>query len=171
MKGVDDNDTMPNTKSKIARRRRLYILVGIPGSGKTTYARAELATCLRVSLDDMRLMLTGNSFNPRYESLVAEIGNASLDIVMRASRRRGYDIVFDVTSVSRRWRSATIRRAVSNDLDPHCIFFDIPLSVALQRNRARSNPVPEAVVARFFRQLEPPTLDEGFLNVTVVAQR
>ena len=171
MTHVAAKNTQPNSASVNGSRRRLYILVGIPGSGKTTYARAELATGVRVSLDDLRMMLTGISFDQRYEALVGKIGDAALDIAMASSRRRGHDVVFDATSVTRRWRSATVRRVIANDLEPHCVFFDIPLSVALERNRARPVPVPDEVVVRFFRQLQPPTVDEGFIEVTVIPQQ
>lgn len=164
-----NQDTALDGGLHVVRSERLYVLVGIPGSGKTTYAREHLSNAMRVSLDDIRLMLSGVAFNPRYESMVGAIGISALDIALASSRRRGHDVVFDATSVNRRWRGESIRRAVANGVKAHCIFFDVPLSLALERNRSRPQPVPEVAIVRFYRQLQPPSLDEGFVEITVIS--
>ena len=48
------------------------------------------------------------------------------------------------------------------------LFFDVELSVCLERNRARKRRVPEDVMLAMAEALEPPSRDEGFDDVTVI---
>src|SRR5438876_1120917 len=78
-----------------ARPPRLYVLVGLPGSGKSTYARRELPGVARISLDDLRMMMSGVAYDARYEPLVAEAAAAALEALLRRAREWGCDLVFD----------------------------------------------------------------------------
>ena len=144
---------------------RFYVLVGVPGSGKTTYARQRFADALRVSLDDLRLMLSGRAYDPRYEPMVSVAGEAILNALAARAAEWQRDLVFDATNATRYWRERSLRVAQRHGLVPIAVFFDCPLETALQRNRQRSEPVPEEVIRRFYAQLEPPSTDEGFAEV------
>ena len=73
---MEDAPRSPN-----GRPARLYVLTGLPGSGKSTYARTQLGRCVRVSLDDWRKMMSGQDYHPEYEPMVAE-----------AARGRGFGL-------------------------------------------------------------------------------
>jgi predicted kinase len=148
---------------------RFYLLVGIPGSGKTTYARRHLAGALRLSLDDLRLMLTGVAYDARYESMVVSVAHAALGAMLARARAWGHDILLDATNTTRDRRRFYLQMAARHDLPVVAIHFDCPLELALARDAARPNPVGEEVVRRFHAQLQPPTLAEGFAQVITVA--
>ncbi len=149
---------------------RFYVMVGVPGSGKTTYVRKYLPHALRVSLDDLRLMLTGRTFEQRHEPAVSAVGEAVLRAVLANARAWRVDLVFDATNVTKAWRQRSLQLAACYDLTPVAIYLDTPLDVALARNRQRPHPVPDEVVARFHAQLEPPDKSEGFADVLVVLE-
>jgi predicted kinase len=144
-------------------------MVGVPGSGKTTYARTHLSGALRISLDDLRLMLGGQTFELRLEPAVSIAGDAVKEAVAAYAARKGIDVVFDATNVSVERRAALIATARHFGFSPVAIHVDSPLPVAQERNLARVAPVPAEVVHRFEARLEPPTLDEGFDEVLRVA--
>ena len=165
---MTESDVSPPFGRAGLSSRRIYLLVGIPGCGKSTYARAHLRHCLRVCLDDLRLMLTGVAYDPASEPAVAVAGAAIMDGLLANLDEWQRDLVFDATNVTREWRSRSLLRARRRGIAAIAIYFDCPLEVALARNAGRPNAVPEEIVRRFHAQLEPPTFDEGFADIVVV---
>lgn len=140
-------------------------MVGIPGSGKTTVARSQFAHALRVSFDDIRLMLTGKRFQRELEPVVQAVGLAVVKALLVLAQKRGYDVLLDATNLTRAKRARYVRMAIEHGLEPVAVFVKCDLDIALERNRQRPGVVPVQVVKRMFRNLEPPTTEEGFVEV------
>ena len=158
---------MENTDPQ-SRGPVLYVMVGPPGSGKSSYIRKYLPHALRLSLDDLRLMLSGRPFDFRYERMVSVLGDALMRVTLSRLREWRRDCVFDATNVSRERRSPTLALAREFSLPAVAIFTDTPIEIALARNKRRRRKVPEEVIERFYRLLDPPSIDEGFEQVVVV---
>jgi predicted kinase len=152
-------------QSPLGRPARLYVLTGIPGSGKSTYARTQLGRCVRVSLDDLRKMMSGHDYHAEYEPMVAEAARVVLEAMLAQANVLGFDVVLDATNVTRAWRGDAIQRARRHGVEPFSVFVDVPFEVAARRNAERGRVVPEEVLERFHGQLEPPQEDEGFVAV------
>jgi predicted kinase len=144
-------------------------MVGVPGSGKTTVARNRFPDALRISLDDIRLMLSGKTFDLRIEPAVAVAADSIKESLAAFSASKGIDLLFDATNVSRERRAALIATARRHGLSPVAVYLAPPMATAHERNLQRPFPVPTHVVRRFGQILEPPTLDEGFDQVIVVS--
>ncbi len=144
------------------------MMVGPPGSGKSSYIRKYLPEALRVSLDDLRLMLSGRPFDLRYERIVSVLGDALMRTTLSRLKEWRRDCVYDATNVSRGRRSPILALAQEFSLPAVAVFTDTPMEIALARNRRRRRKVPAEVVKRFYRLLEPPSVDEGFEEVVVV---
>jgi predicted kinase len=48
------------------------------------------------------------------------------------------------------------------------VFFDVPVSVCMERNRTRGRVVPEEVIQSMAARLHPPSPEEGFVRIRVV---
>jgi predicted kinase len=84
----------------------------------------------------------------------------------------------DATNLTRFFRRPFLQIAKEFGCQAEAIYFDVPLEVCLERNRKRENlpagpardarVVPDEVLRRMARQLEPPSKGEGFARITTV---
>lgn len=149
-------------------RPRFYVMVGIPGSGKSTYARRFLGGAYRISLDDIRKMITGRDYEESAEPAVVVAGHAVRVALSRWAAQKGRDLVFDATDVTRQRRAPLVATALRFGFKPIAVYVSCPLDVALKRNAERARKVPDDVIHRFYRDLVPPASDEGFEEIVHV---
>jgi predicted kinase len=147
----------------VGARKKLIVLVGLPGSGKSTWAARQCAGVL--SSDAVRALLTGDAENQAANRLVFPTLRYLLEMRVKA----GMEVtILDATSLTPKERRAWVRTAESLGCDAEAVFFDTPLALCKSRNVARSRVVPEDVMDRFAARLIQPSEDEGFTSVTVV---
>lgn len=143
--------------------KKLIVLVGLPGSGKSTWAAGQGVGVL--SSDAVRELLTDSAENQEVNRLVFPTLRFLLTMRMQAGARA---TILDATSLTPKERRAWVRTAKDLGSQAEAVFFDTPLAVCKQRNAARSRVVPEDVMDRFAARLVPPSEAEGFTRITVV---
>lgn len=142
---------------------RLYVLVGLPGSGKSTWLERNRKPSL--SSDALRALLSGDESNQRINGLVF----ATLRTLVRARLEAGCEETWiDSTALSRRERRCWIRLAEMHGCPVEAVFFDTPAELCRVRNASRERKVPTDALERMAGRLSPPSLDEGFDRVTVI---
>ncbi len=146
-------------------RPRIILLVGLPGSGKSTYLERIGATAL--SSDAVRGLLADD---PTDQSIHGRVF-ATLRYLLRQRLAIGRSVTYlDATHLTLRERRPYIRLAELYDSTIEAIFFDVPLEVCLERNLRRDRMVPEEAVRKMAAKLAPPSVEEGFAKVTVVRE-
>jgi len=144
----------------------LSIMIGISGSGKSTYAYG-LKTSLRAELvetDAIREELTGNASDQSQNYKVFQIAKKRVNDFLR----QGKNVIIDATSLSTRDRKDWIKIGKDNEAEIRGYFIDTPIDVCKSQNRKRSRKVPEEVIDRQASKLESPTKFEGFDSVTII---
>lgn len=143
-------------------RPRVVVLVGLPASGKSSWARQQEGGAL--STDDLRLLLSDDATNQNIHRIVF----ATLRYLLRRRLELRMPVTFvDATNLTPHERRGYIRIAQSYDAHVDAVFFDTPAEVCKERNRGRDRVVPEAAIDMMAARLRPPCLEEGFDQVTV----
>jgi predicted kinase len=91
-------------------------------------------------------------------------------IASNINRLSVHAIFFDAALPAKLHRERVVAHALQCDVPAIAVWVNVPLEVALARNRERADDeqVPEAAVRSVFAMLERPTTEEGFARVIEV---
>lgn len=137
----------------------MTITVGLPGSGKTQWAR-RAGFDRSVSLDDWREKLWGDRTvqdGPGGFDLLIALHNREIEDALE----NGESVVVHNTNLLREHRRPLVEMARKAGYRVQIIYFEVPVEVCRQRNRERPYPVPDEVIDDYAGRLEVPAAEEA----------
>lgn len=146
----------------------LVVLIGVSGSGKSTFARTHFKPTEVLSSDFCRGLVADDENDQSATPDAFDV----LHYIVGTRLRRGLLTVVDATNVQRAARASLITLAKSHDVLVDAIVLDVPQSVAVERNAARPDrDFGRHVIARQHRDLQRSLSKlnkEGFRRVHVL---
>lgn len=145
---------------------KLYVLVGVPGSGKSTWVDQQdwKKECVYVSTDmwvDLEAERQGKTYNEIFSNYMPLAVKLMCNQVEN-SRELGLDIIWDQTSTT------IASRKKKFDMLPDyykiAVVFPVP-ECEEHKRRLTSRPgkvIPQRVIIQMLGDYQPPTLKEGF---------
>ena len=138
---------------------KLYTMVGLPGSGKSTFTKNH-TECVVISTDAIRAELFGSEECRENGSLVFKIAFKRI----REALEQGCDVIFDATNVSRKARKCVFQL----NAEHIAVFVNTDVEECKRRNEQRERKVSEFVMDKIASLLVDPTIEEGFEKVIVL---
>lgn len=113
----------------------LVVLIGVSGSGKSTFAARAFEPYEVLSSDYCRALVSGDETDQSASTDAFDV----LHYIAGKRLDRGLLTVVDATNVSKEARASLVRLARDHDVLPVAIVLDVPTQVAIQRNTVRAD--------------------------------
>lgn len=151
-----------------------HFLIGIPGSGKSTFAGLiSQFGCEIISTDDIRQELYGDA------AIQGDWCQIESEAIYRICTvwKAGKSVVYDATNFKRAFRMDFLRKlnfkgdwGESSYPDWIAWYLNTPLETCIARNQKRDRKVPENIIESMYVAIVdfPPITAEGFAAVNIV---
>ena len=139
--------------------KHLYMLIGIPGAGKSTWMEQKRRSEILISPDVFLEDKYDYEWTPKRASEAWSEAYYQFGLALQQE----HSMIWDATFVTAQDRVAPLQVAKAFGYQVTAVFFDTPLQICLARNRARQrSPVPDDTIKMMRRRLQPPTNKEGY---------
>ena len=132
----------------------LYMPIGLPGSGKTTYFN---------TINNPRIILLSGDNERGCIGCVRRMLIKKAEMLVKA----GISVYFDSPNITKLGRREVIERIRNANPETEIIgvWCDTSVESCLQNNKNRGSTVPEERIIEMYTHLEPPSIDEGFTEI------
>ena len=128
----------------------IVVLVGLPGSGKSTWVKENLYdTHVRINLDML---------NTR---------NKETELIGKCLKIK-QSMVIDNTNITREERKKYIDYANIYNIPIKCVWINRDVKSCISQNRTRDKVVPNIAIYTKNKKFEEPTLEEGFSDIQII---
>jgi len=143
----------------------VYMLIGVPASGKSTWREKFKGDALVISSDDLIETYAadhGKTYNEVFKEQIKIATKIALEHA-EAAFAADQDVIWDQTNITKKSRASKLAM-VPEHYRKTAVFFATPLEEEWQR-RLNSRPgksIPAHILDSMVEMLEMPVLDEGW---------
>ena len=149
----------------------LYMLVGVPASGKSTWAKNNRDSALVASSDDyieQQAEKLGTTYSDVFDKFIKAANTHAIETARKAFSDK-LDLIWDQTNLTKTGRRNKLKM-VPKDYKKVAVFFPTPHEDVLKKRLGsrQGKTIPDYVVTSMIKTIEKPTKDEGFDDIIVV---
>ena len=136
---ITPTEVAPEALPTAKKNLEVILCVGIPGSGKSTWAKSVVASdphnWVRINNDDIRAMINGSQYSRETEKFVA----ATRMSMLREALKRNRNVIIDNLNItSDHWTQTVLEcQAMNKDITISEKIFFVPLETAIERDSKR----------------------------------
>jgi predicted kinase len=151
----------------------VFILVGLPLSGKSTWIRRNYPDAKVISRDDLVLEVYGSdNYSEAFKNVDQKEVDRTLDLRLKDANLNKENVIVDMTNLTTKRRKQTLRY-FSDDYYKEVVVFPILdkdeyASRNKERNERENKWIPPFVITSMLESYIVPTLDEGFDKITIL---
>lgn len=151
------------------KMRKVLICLGIPASGKSTWAKEQVAkdpNLVRINRDDLRHMAVNYVHNKGNEALMVKFR----DKLLEESLFSGRDVIIDDTNFGNFEKIKLLVQSfhLNDDVTIEEVPFYIELKEAIERDSKRPSPVTPPVVGVFWKKSGKESFKDYVAKVAVI---
>lgn len=151
------------TLDKTVVKPVFLMLVGLPGSGKSTYIEKYYSSYHVHSSDAIREELSGDINNQDINKQVF----STLHKRVKDDLVAGHNVVYDATNISWKRRKAFLQELKNINCHKECVLMATPFELCVQRNNERDHVVPYFVIERMYKNFDIPWYNEGWDSIVI----
>lgn len=160
---------MNNHEFNTNQKPKIIMLIGLPGSGKSTYAKtlAEKHKAVIHSSDSIRKELTGSEMSQKVNQRVFQILHKRL----KENLRDGKNVIYDATNINYKRRMHFLNNELRNiNCEKICVLVATPYEKCMENNKNRSKSVPEYAIEKMYKNFYIPFEYEGWDQIHLYYQ-
>ena len=154
------------------KQKKVYLLAGIPGSGKSTWIRSKLTPGAEwISRDNVRFAILTDEDD--YFAHEDDVFDTFINYINQTLNKDEIHTIFiDATHLNKRSRDKVLRRVQKDNIEElNCVCFDVPLETCYTRNNLRSgrSRVPQTAIYNMYQSYRfPDKAVENFDHIIVI---
>lgn len=155
-----------------SEKPRLFILIGPPLSGKTSWIRNNYPDTKVISRDDIVMNLYGTKdYNLAFNNVDQKEVDRTLMKYLEIASKSNSDIIIDMTNMSRKRRAKNIRNFT--DFQKIAVVFPFLTDEEYQirnikRKEEENKYIPIGVIKNMISTYQEPTTEEGFTDIILL---
>jgi predicted kinase len=144
---------------------KLYMLIGVPAAGKSTWREQNSMDAAVISTDDILERIAaeqGATYNEVFKDNI-KLATQLANLMVVNAFAAGRDVVWDQTNLTRKSRAGKLAQ-VPEDYEKFAVFFPTPDQTEHARRLALrpGKTIPWNILNGMISTVEQPTMDEGF---------